>query len=105
MTKNEFLVEVGLHESDFRDLIRKFTHFEQSLNPAQQAALQRSLRPHSEALRSLGDGITSGELNNILKEIGAVGGTGEDPGHRDDGQFSGRGVFAGKFSGKGSGGS
>ncbi len=95
MTKEEFLVKVGLHEEDFRDFVRKFADFEESLNPAQQAALRRSLHSHSEALRSLGDDLTSRGLNKILKEIGAAG---EDPDHGDGGQFSGRGILGGKVN-------
>ena len=57
------------------------------------------MRPHSEALRSLGHDLTPGELNKILKGIGAVGSPTEDPGDRGGGgQFNGRGIFAGKVN-------
>ena len=98
MTKEEFLAKVGLHEAEFRDLLRKFGRFEESLNAAQQAALQRSMRTRPEALHSLNEGLTPAKLTKILKEIGVVGGPDEDPGNRNGGQFDGRSILAAKVN-------
>ena len=98
MTREEFLLKVGLHQDEFRDLVAKFRRFEGTLNPAQQAAVQRSMRPRPEALRSLNEGLTPAKLTKILKEIGIAGGPDEEPGDRNDGKFDGRSILAAKVN-------
>jgi hypothetical protein len=66
MTRKEMLERSGLTEKEFFDLTHKFKAFHDSLNPAQRAAVQRSLPTVAEAAASFGPTVTPDQLDELF---------------------------------------
>lgn len=69
ITKEIFLKEIGLKADEFTDLMDKFSDFEDELNTAQHAAIERTLPTWVQAAQSLGPDVTPERLREIVKEL------------------------------------
>jgi hypothetical protein len=95
MTQKEFLKSIGLTREEFSDLLQKYAAFEKQLNPAQLAAVMRSMPTRSQALRSLGGELTAEQLNKLVKKLHLDA---DDPAGNDGGGF-GQNILKAKVGG------
>jgi hypothetical protein len=79
MTQDEMLRHLALSRPELHDLVRKSMAFLETLNPAQQEAVRRSIPTADAAARTLGPDVTAEDLRRLLRESGpqapADGGT------------------------------
>ncbi len=66
MNHEEMLRHLSLTQQELYDLLRKFTTFFESLDPAQKAAVRRSLPSAESAAKTLGEDVSAEELQRFL---------------------------------------
>ena len=67
---HSILNAVKLSPADAHDFVQKHAAYLNSLNPAQYAAVKKSLPSWKQAAASLGPGVTAQDLQNFVKERG-----------------------------------
>lgn len=73
MTRDEMLNKMGLTDAEHRDLMAKFTAFQNSLNANQKRVMSRSVVSLSQAAKSFGPNVTADDVQSNL--IGPTGGS------------------------------
>jgi hypothetical protein len=67
MTRQEMLKQLGITNSDLKDLLQKFEKFHDSLNDPQREVIARSLPTTAAAAKRFGSNVTAKDLEDLFR--------------------------------------